>query len=49
MCSDCLVTEAIKEKIAAHGAAFRKATQSPFGSEDEIDHGAVARFCRLFA
>lgn len=36
MCSECLVTEAIKEKIAAHGAAFRKATVSPFGSEDEI-------------
>jgi kynurenine formamidase len=36
MCSECFVTEAIKEKIAAHGAAFRKATASPFGSDDEI-------------
>ena len=36
MCTECLVTEAIKEKIAAHGAAFRRATTSPFGSDDEI-------------
>jgi kynurenine formamidase len=26
----------VKNKIAAHGAAFRKATASPFGAEDEI-------------
>jgi kynurenine formamidase len=33
---DCYVTEAMKSKIAAHGAAFRKATASPFGADDEI-------------
>ncbi len=36
MCSDCIVTEAMKGRIAAHGAAFRKATTSPFGADDEI-------------
>jgi kynurenine formamidase len=36
MCNDCYVTEAIKSRIAAHAASFRKATQSPFGSDDEI-------------
>jgi len=36
MCSDCYVTEAMKARIAAHSAAFRRATASPFGSEDEI-------------
>ena len=36
MCSDCIVTEAVKARIAAHGAAFRKATMSPYGAEDEI-------------
>jgi kynurenine formamidase len=36
MCSDCFVTAAIKSRIAAHAAAFRKATASPFGSDDEI-------------
>jgi kynurenine formamidase len=36
MCSECLVSEAVKNRIAAHGAAFRKATASPFGSDDEI-------------
>ena len=36
MCNDCFVTTAMKSRIAAHGAAFRKATRSPFGSDDEI-------------
>ena len=36
MCSDSMVSAAMKGKIAAHAAAFRKATASPFGSEDEI-------------
>jgi kynurenine formamidase len=36
MCNDCYVTDAMKSRIAAHAAAFRKATQSPFGSDDEI-------------
>ena len=36
MCNDCYVTAAMKSRIAAHAAAFRKATQSPFGSDDEI-------------
>lgn len=36
MCSECIVTAALKSKIAAHAASFRKATESPFGSDDEI-------------
>jgi hypothetical protein len=36
MCNDCFVIAAMKSRIAAHGAAFRKATRSPFGSDDEI-------------
>ena len=36
MCSDSFVTAAMKSRIAAYAAAFRKATQSPFGSDDEI-------------
>jgi kynurenine formamidase len=36
LCNDCFVTAAMKSRIAAHAAAFRKATQSPFGSDDEI-------------
>ncbi len=36
MCSDHLVTAAMKSKIAAYAAAFRKATKSPFGADDEI-------------
>ena len=36
MCNDCYVTAAMKSRIAAHAAAFRKATQSPFGAGDEI-------------
>ncbi len=36
MCSDCFVTSAIKRQIIAHSAAFRKATTSPFGSDDQI-------------
>ena len=36
MCSDNFVTVAMKSRIAAHAAAFRNATQSPFGSDDEI-------------
>jgi hypothetical protein len=36
MCNECFVTTAMKSRIAAHGAAFRRATQSPFGSDDEI-------------
>jgi hypothetical protein len=33
MCSDSFVTDAMKSRIAAHAAAFRKSTLSPFGSE----------------
>ena len=36
MCSECMVTAAMKSRIAAHAAAFRQATASPFGSDDEI-------------
>jgi kynurenine formamidase len=36
MCSDCIVTGALKSKIVAHAAAFRKASASPFGSDDEV-------------
>jgi kynurenine formamidase len=36
MCSLCYVDDAMKKKIAVHGASFRKATVSPFGSSDEI-------------
>ncbi|KQU85640.1 cyclase [Ensifer sp. Root31] len=36
MCSDCLVNGIVKDKIIAHGAAFRKATKSPYGADDEI-------------
>ena len=36
MCTLCYVGDAMKKKIAAYGATFRKATQSPFGAADEI-------------
>jgi len=36
MCSPIVVSEVEKRRIAAHGASFRKATSSPFGSSDEI-------------
>ncbi len=36
MCTLCYVDDAMKNKIAAYGASFRKATQSPFGASDEI-------------
>lgn len=36
MCSECLVSEIVKNNIIAHAAAFRKATASPFGADDEI-------------
>ena len=36
MRNDCFVITAMKSRIAAHAAAFRKATQSPFRSDDEI-------------
>ena len=36
MCTLCYVDDAMKKKIAAYGASFRKATTSPFGSADEI-------------
>ena len=36
MCTLCYVDDAMKKNIAAHGATFRKATESPFGSSDEI-------------
>ena len=36
MCSPIIVNEVEKRRIAAHGASFRKATTSPFGSKDEI-------------
>jgi hypothetical protein len=36
MCTLCYVDDAMKKKIAAYGASFRKATASPFGASDEI-------------
>ena len=36
MCTLCYVDDAMKKKIAAHGASFRNATASPFGASDEI-------------
>jgi kynurenine formamidase len=36
MCTLCYVDDAMKKKIAAHSASFRKATASPFGARDEI-------------
>ena len=36
MCTLCYIDDAMKKKIAAHGASFRKATASPFGADDEI-------------
>jgi kynurenine formamidase len=36
MCTLCYIDDAMKKKIAAHGASFRKATASPFGAADEI-------------
>jgi hypothetical protein len=36
MCTLCYVDDAMKKKIAAHRATFRNATESPFGSSDEI-------------
>jgi hypothetical protein len=36
MCTLGYVDDAMKKKIAAHGATFRKATASPFGAADEI-------------
>lgn len=36
MCTECVVSEIVKNRIIAHGAAFRQATKSPFGSDDEI-------------
>lgn len=36
MCTPQIVTVALKRKIAAHAAAFREVTTSPFGPADEI-------------
>ena len=36
MCIACYVDEATKGRIAAYGARFHEATQSPFGQGDEI-------------
>jgi hypothetical protein len=36
MCTLCYVDDAMKRIIAAHRATFRNATESPFGSSDEI-------------
>jgi kynurenine formamidase len=36
MCSPRIVDLAMKQKIAAWNASFRKVTQSPFGADDEI-------------
>ena len=36
MCSPRIVDEAMKQRIAAWNASFRKVTTSPFGPEDEI-------------
>jgi kynurenine formamidase len=36
MCTPRFVDEAMRQKIAAYHASFRKVTTSPFGSDDEI-------------
>lgn len=36
MCSPRVVNEAMRQKIAAYNATFRKVTVSPFGADDEI-------------
>ena len=36
MCSPRLLDEAMRQKIAAYNANFRKVTASPFGADDEI-------------
>jgi kynurenine formamidase len=36
MCTLSYIDDAMKRKIAAYGATFRKATESPFGPSDEI-------------
>jgi kynurenine formamidase len=36
MCGPEFITEETRRRIAAHAAAFRKVTKSPFGPEDEI-------------
>ena len=36
MCTPHIVNAALKRKIAAHAAAFREVTASPFGPADEI-------------
>ena len=36
MCTPRFVDEAMKTKIAAYNASFRKVTASPFGADDEI-------------
>lgn len=36
MCQQSIVDTAMRTRIAAHGAEFRRASESPFGSEDQI-------------
>ena len=36
MCTPRFVDEAMRNKIAAYNARFRKVTASPFGSDDQI-------------
>jgi kynurenine formamidase len=36
MCTQCVIDEVTKQKIAAYNAKFREVTASPFGSEDQI-------------
>jgi kynurenine formamidase len=36
MCGPAIVTDSLKDKIAAYGAKFRQVSRSPFGEDDEI-------------
>ncbi|WP_108610445.1 cyclase family protein [Aminobacter sp. MSH1] len=36
MCTDCYVNAVTMKHVIAHKAAFRKATESPYGADDEI-------------
>lgn len=36
MCTNDVIDEVTRRRIAAHGATFRQATTSPFGAKDEI-------------
>jgi kynurenine formamidase len=36
MCTQCVIDEVMKQKIATYNSKFREVTTSPFGSEDQI-------------